>query len=150
MSCEDDHHVLKVKIKEKLRAGVFEYKNKYVYFNAPREILQATHSWNRETEPGNLQEEVDENFFYVTEEHYDTNRQYFGCSYDSAKEGLDDLAEGIATTRWRLWYLMVPYDSHFADVNTASKYLMNIFGKICRGLWLFHMMELKILQAILL
>lgn len=98
---------------------------KYVYFNAPREILQATHSWNKETEPGNLQEEVDENFFYVTEEHYDTNRQYFGCSYDSAKEGLDGLAEGIATTRWRVWYLMVPYDSHFADVNAASKYLMN-------------------------
>ena len=97
---------------------------KYVYFNAPREILQATHSWNRETEPGNLQDEVDENFFYTTKEHYDTDRKYFGCSHDSAKEGLDGLAEGIATTRWRVWYLMVPYDSHYANADAASKYLM--------------------------
>ena len=98
---------------------------KYVYFNAPREIFQATHSWNKETEPGNLQEEVDKNYFYATGEHYDTNRRYFGCSADSAKEGLDGLAEGIATKQWQRWHLMVPYDSHFANVNAASKYLMN-------------------------
>lgn len=29
----EDSHVLKVKVKEKLRAGVFEYMDKYVYFN---------------------------------------------------------------------------------------------------------------------
>lgn len=29
----DDTHVLKVKVKEKLRAGVFQYGDKYVYFN---------------------------------------------------------------------------------------------------------------------
>ena len=29
----DESHVLKVKVKEKLRAGVFQYGNQYVYFN---------------------------------------------------------------------------------------------------------------------
>ena len=29
----EDSHVLKVRIKEKLRAGVFQYMNQYVYFN---------------------------------------------------------------------------------------------------------------------
>ena len=29
----DDSHILKVKVKEKLRAGVFKYMNEYVYFN---------------------------------------------------------------------------------------------------------------------
>lgn len=29
----EDTHVLKVRVKEKLRAGVFKYMNKYVYFN---------------------------------------------------------------------------------------------------------------------
>ncbi len=32
MSCEDPH-ILKVKVKEKFRAGVFKYMGKYVYFN---------------------------------------------------------------------------------------------------------------------
>ena len=29
----DDSHILKVKVKEKLRTGVFKYMNEYVYFN---------------------------------------------------------------------------------------------------------------------
>lgn len=29
----DDSHILKIKVKEKLRAGVFKYMNQYVYFN---------------------------------------------------------------------------------------------------------------------
>ena len=29
----DDSHILKVRVKEKLRAGVFQYMNEYVYFN---------------------------------------------------------------------------------------------------------------------
>ena len=29
----DDSHILKVRVKEKLRAGVFQYMNQYVYFN---------------------------------------------------------------------------------------------------------------------
>ncbi|MBO4336183.1 MAG: hypothetical protein J5846_10215, partial [Desulfovibrio sp.] len=99
---------------------------KYIYFNAPREILQATHVWNRESEIDPIQEEVDDNFFYATNEHYDTNRRLFGCMYDSAEEGLDGLAEGIATTKWKVWYMMVPYDSYYSKINNSSKYLMNI------------------------
>ena len=37
----DNSHVLKVKVKEKLRAGVFEYMNKNVYFNSEGIALES-------------------------------------------------------------------------------------------------------------
>lgn len=40
MSCED-HHILHVKVKEKLRAGVFKYEKKYVYFNEQGVALES-------------------------------------------------------------------------------------------------------------
>lgn len=37
----DDSHTLKIKVKEKLRAGVFEYMNKNVYFNSEGIALES-------------------------------------------------------------------------------------------------------------
>lgn len=37
----DESHVLKIKVKEKLRAGVFEYMNKNVYFNSEGIALES-------------------------------------------------------------------------------------------------------------
>ena len=55
-----------------------------------------------ESEIDYIQEEVDDNYFYTTKELYDTNRKFFGCTYESAEDGLDGLAEGIATTKWKV------------------------------------------------
>jgi len=101
----------------------------YVYFNAPREIMAARHSWNRELEAGmKFRERIDSNYFYRTPEHFAGGRKYFGATYDSAAAGLDGVISGYQKAgRWTYWHVMVPYDDYFYNVNNSMKYFMKRF-----------------------
>ena len=101
----------------------------YVYFIAPREIMKMTHSWDKNYEVKDIEDDIDDNYFYATLEHYDTNRKYFGSEEDSAEAGLTELADGIANERWQLWYVMVPYDKYYCNVKNSIKYLNNELNK---------------------
>ena len=101
----------------------------YVYFIAPREIMSMTHRWNKSYEIKSIEDDIDDNYFYSTSEHYDADRRYFGSEEDSAEEGLAELADGIANERWSRWYVMVPYDKYYCNVNNSVKFLDNELKK---------------------
>ena len=68
----------------------------YVYFNAPREIIGATHSWNTDYEAGlKIAEKVDANFYYTTAEHNATGGKLFGTYYISTQNGFLAIANHI-------------------------------------------------------
>ena len=91
--------------------------------------MKMTHSWDKNYEVKDIEDDIDDNYFYATLEHYDTNRKYFGSEEDSAEAGLTELADGIANERWQLWYVMVPYDKYYCNVKNSIKYLYNELNK---------------------
>ena len=97
----------------------------YYYFNAPREIMNKTHSWDTAFEINTLQDSIDSNYFYCSPEHFSTKRQYFGITEENPKDAIDSVANGVAKYGWKYWYAMVPYDKYYSNVNNV----LNYFGK---------------------
>ena len=85
--------------------------NSYIYFNAPAEIMSATHEWNRDLEPANLQPSVDKRYSY-----YETSSHLRHLS--NAETGLKLIAKKIATEKLKWFSVMVPYDERY---NNAHK-----------------------------
>ncbi|MCR5813110.1 MAG: hypothetical protein K6G15_01270 [Desulfovibrio sp.] len=94
----------------------------YYYFNAPREIMKANYTWDRSFERDKIQDTVDDNYFYGTQEHFRSKRKYFGISEDSAEQALESVAQGVARNGWKLWYAMVPYDKYYSNVQNVLDY----------------------------
>ncbi len=97
----------------------------YIYFNAPREIAQASHQWDRGYEPPNLAERIDGKYFYCAPEWKSTQGRLFGSSWDSPRNGLEGLAASIARNGWKMNYAMVPYDAAWSQSKRANKYLLD-------------------------
>ncbi len=102
----------------------------YVYFIAPREIMEMTHEWDKSYELSKIEDDIDENYFYATIEHYDTDRKMFGSEEDSAEGGLAELADGIANEHWTRWYVMVPYDKYYCNPHNSVKFLTKELNKL--------------------
>ncbi|MBQ7585600.1 MAG: hypothetical protein IJU40_05060 [Desulfovibrionaceae bacterium] len=98
----------------------------YYYFNAPREIAQATHRWDPGYEYGLLAERIDEMYFYGSPLYYQTKGQFFGSAWPQALEGLNGLARHIAQSGWVMSYALLPFDREWSDSKTANDYLLKI------------------------
>ena len=96
----------------------------YYYFNAPREIMNATHTWDRSFEIYKINDTIDYNYFYNTKEHYNYDRKHFGI-YKKPCDAIDSIANGVAQYGWKYWYAMVPYDQFYSNVQNVLDY----FGK---------------------
>ncbi|MBQ7703808.1 MAG: hypothetical protein IJT73_00020, partial [Selenomonadaceae bacterium] len=129
-----------------------EYNN-YIYFNAPLEIMQTTHSWEAAYFP-NLYPNIDGRYFYYTQEFLDTNGRYFAFHSNTAEDALGYIAQRIAREGWRLSWGMAPYNSQYADVNFCVNRLVkdilpnryHWYGYIKmnvtqRGNWLFFTVD---------
>ncbi len=129
-----------------------EYNN-YIYFNAPLEIMQTTHSWEAAYN-SNIYPNIDGRYFYYTQEFWDTNGRYFAFHSNTAEDALGYIAQRIAKEGWRLSWGMAPYDSRYADVNFCINRLVkdilpnryNWYGYIkmnvaWRGNWLFFTVD---------
>ena len=99
-----------------------EYNN-YIYFNAPLEIMQATHSWEGAYNP-KLYPNIDGRYFYYTQEFFETKGRYFAFHSNTAEEALDYIAYRIAREGWRLSWGMAPYDRRYAEVNFSLNRLI--------------------------
>lgn len=102
--------------------NVGEYNN-YVYFNAPTEIIGATHNWLNEYEPNNLQRKPDSRYFYYAKEYDKSNGKHFGTHAASAEKALEKIAYHTVKQGWRISYVSAPYDAKYADPNIAVHYL---------------------------
>ncbi|MBO4296408.1 MAG: hypothetical protein J5863_06595 [Desulfovibrio sp.] len=102
----------------------------YIYFNAPREIAQATHQWDPGCEPPNLAELIDGRYFYATPEHQAAQGRFFGSAWHSAQECLESMAEDIARFGWRMHYAMVPCDKAWSQSERANSYLLDALTRL--------------------
>lgn len=102
-----------------IRFGGFRNYNSYLYFNAPVEIMQATHSWDWSLAPANLQSSIDERYGYCCL----TNTK----RVNNAEAGLKLIAKKIATENKKWFSVMVPFDENFsnAHIQQVSDYLGN-------------------------
>lgn len=127
--------------------------NSYIYFNAPQEILQATHTWNAANSP-KLQPNIDGRYFYCTSEFDDTHGKIFGFYSNSAEDALNYVAERIAKGGWRMSWGMAPYQSQYADTKFSLNRLVreilpnsyNWYGRAKmsvtqRGNWIFYTVD---------
>ncbi len=95
----------------------------YIYFIAPREVITQTHSWDEGYDLGDVQEDVDEKYFYATDEYTEFNEQYYSLEDDDARSGLVEVADGIVNDGAKRCYLMIPYDKKFSIVNNVVQFL---------------------------
>ncbi len=100
-----------------------EYNN-YIYFNAPLEIMQSTHTWEKAYYP-QIQSKMDGRYFYLTKEFSETRGKYFGFHSKTAEDALNYIARRIADEGCRLSWAMVPYNSKYADTNFVGQRLVN-------------------------
>ena len=112
-----------------------QYVKFYDYFNAPREIISATHSWNKDYELEPLEDEVDENYFYCTDLHYKRNRGEYGFNEDTAKEAIESVADGAVKNGWAIWYAMVPFDEYYSK---PANVLKELFQQMAQRKWRGH------------
>ncbi|MBQ7704125.1 MAG: hypothetical protein IJT73_01660 [Selenomonadaceae bacterium] len=93
--------------------------NSYIYFNAPIEIMQATHSWNFDSAPKNIQGSIDENYSY--------------CIYDeliranNAEDGLKLLAKKISANK-NFASVIFPYDKRFSTNPANWQYFEKVMA----------------------
>lgn len=95
----------------------------HIYFNAPRSVISGDHFWDPAAEPPDLQEYPDENYYYTTSEHALTGGKYFGMYASTAEEAFEKIADN--TLRWKLSYVMCPYDEDYMDSHFSNSYLLN-------------------------
>ena len=94
----------------------------YIYFNAPVEIMQVTHSWDRSFEPPNLQPDVDYEYSYSKWWRWNLARA------TSAEAGLQLLANKLNDGKHTWFSVMTPYDERF-DHNHLQQ-VINYLDKI--------------------
>lgn len=129
-----------------------EYTN-YIYFNAPLEIMQTTHSWERAYN-AQLYPELDGRYFYYTQEFQETGGRYFAFHSSTAENALGYIAQRIARDGWKLSWGMAPYDSRYADIKfSLNRLVKEILPKryrwtghvkmnvARRGNWLFYTVD---------
>ena len=106
-----------------IKFGGFRNFNSYVYFNAPVEIMQATHSWDWSLAPANLQSSIDDRYGYCCL----TNTK----RVNNAAAGLKLIAKKIATENQKWFSVMVPYDEKFSNkhIQEVSNYLGSELAK---------------------
>ncbi len=107
----------------KMNGSNSEYNN-YIYFNAPLEIMQTTHRWEKAYYP-TLQSKVDGRYFYMTKEFSDTRGKYFGFHSRTAEDALNYIARRVADEGCRLSWAMAPYSSKYADSSFVGRHLTN-------------------------
>ena len=130
--------------------------NSYIYFNAPQEILQTTHTWEAAYSP-KLQPKIDGRYFYATQEFYNTNGKMFGFFSNTPEDALNYIAERIATENHQLSWGMSPYEKDYSSTNFSLNRLVreilpekyNWYGSagmsvIRRGNWIFYTVDAKI------
>lgn len=81
----------------------------FIYFNAPAEIMQVTHSWDPSLAPQNLQPDVDYEYSYA--QFWDTNL----ARANSAEGGLQLLAKKLDEGKQSWFSVMTPYDEKFSE-----------------------------------
>ena len=91
----------------------------YIYLNAPMEIMQVTHSWDRSTEPANLQPSVDENYSYLLFNNL--------ARVNNVEYGLELLAHKIGKEEFKWFSVMTPYDERYANPQTAASYFSKYY-----------------------
>jgi hypothetical protein len=106
----------------------------YVYFNAPREIIGATHSWNTDYEAGlKIAEKVDANFYYTTAEHNATGGKLFGTYYISTQNGFLAIANHILAGKQKVANFMLSYEPQYEKsaryTAQINKYLSQLIQK---------------------
>lgn len=97
--------------------------NIYIYFNAPTDVVKATHSWYSEYAPMDLQDKPDRRYFYYTKEYEKSRGKHFGTHAESAEKALDIIAYHTVKQGWSLSYVAAPYDAKYSDPNVAVHYL---------------------------
>ena len=111
----------------------------YIYFIAPREVITQTHSWNDGYDIGDVQEDIDDKYFYTTDEYTDFNEQYYSLEDDDAMSGLVEIANGIANEGAKRCFLMIPYNKQFSIANNVIKFLDKELHKLgWRGRFYVH------------
>ena len=90
----------------------------YVYFNAPIEIMQVTHSWDWSLAPTNLQPSVDFRYSYCGFWKNELART------SSPEAGMDLLAKKIAQENRKWFSVMTPYDERYNTFEKANKYFL--------------------------
>ena len=95
----------------------------YIYFNAPVEIMQVTHSWDRSFEPPNLQPSVD--FRYSYSGIWSGNL----ARTTSAEAGINLVAKELkAGAKW--FSVMTPFDeNYFTNSQEVANYIADKSGK---------------------
>lgn len=132
-------------------AGVGEY-NTYIYFNAPLEILNTSHTWEAAYNP-TIYPKIDSRYFYTTQEFSNTHGQYFGFSTKTAENALQYIAQRISKG-YRLSWAMAPYAKNYADTKFSLNRLVreilpnqyNWYGSAKmsvahRGNWIFYTVD---------
>lgn len=89
-----------------------------IYFNAPVEIMAATHKWDTELTP-KVVRKIDGRYYYA----------HTGNKYTSANEALQGIAYDIAHGG-KLIYAMAPYDANYSNQKADTDYL---YDKILVG-----------------
>lgn len=108
----------------RLRDGKGVY-NTNIYFNAPTDVVAATHRWFPDYVPLNLQQYPDGRYFFYTQEYENSKGKFFGAHSNSAEDALQHIGYNIARRGWRFSYVAAPYNAAYTDVNYCTNHLLN-------------------------
>ena len=127
--------------------------NSYIYFNAPIEILRATHVWEAAYNP-KLKARIDGRYFYCTPEFNANNGKIFGFYSNTANNALHYIAQRIAKENQTSSWGMAPYSPNYANIKFSLNRLVreilpknyNWYGSVRmsvvrRGNWLFFTVD---------
>lgn len=106
-----------------IKFGGWRNFNSYIYFNAPIEVIQTTHTLDWSLTPPNMQSSIDARYGYCCL----TNTRRL----NNALAGLNLIAKEIATNNQKWFSVMVPFDERFssAHIKEVNAYLGHEFVK---------------------
>ena len=100
----------------------YEDKHRYIFFNAPLEVVQSTYQYPWEVI--NLQQNIDNRYSYRSLRNH--------AQASSAEEGLNLIAQKMGKENFSWFSVMAPYDERFSEVNNQQNadYVAQNAGKV--------------------
>ncbi|MBQ7585635.1 MAG: hypothetical protein IJU40_05240 [Desulfovibrionaceae bacterium] len=118
-------------------------KNNYTfishkYFNAPKEIIQATHTWKEEDTTQEIQSHLDEAYFYCTDE---VNDYDFGNYFKTTREAIDFITLGLIHGRKSLRIMVKDDDPRYEQIKFVNFQINRILSNARKSISFYTVLQ---------
>ena len=108
------------------------------YFNAPEEIMKATHSWEEENETESIEKKLDSAYFYLTDEVDDYT---FGYFFTSIKEAIDFISLQLIKNKKSIRVMTLRGDKNYDDVKFVNFLINSSLSRARKGVSYYNISQ---------